>query len=303
VSLAQLAARNDLPVVLCGESGAGKELFAQAIHSASARADGPFVALNCGCIPASLLEAELFGYEPGTFTGARREGNAGKFERADGGTIFLVEVSELAPQAQAALLRVLEEREVVRLGGSSPRRIDARVVAATSQPLPDAVRSGRFRADLQFRINVLPIEVPPLRDRREDVALLARAFLADAEREVGRPGLSFSAEAFAALEAYAWPGNVRELRNVVLRSAATAPAPIVERQDLPPELRAATLAPEGAPAAAVPNVRRGEDGAVDRDALLGALHACGWNVARTAHALNVSRMTLYRWIRRAGIER
>jgi sigma-54 dependent transcriptional regulator, acetoin dehydrogenase operon transcriptional activator AcoR len=222
VAVARMAARNELPVVLRGESGTGKELFAQAIHSDSSRAEGPFVAVNCGCIPAALLEAELFGYEPGTFTGGRREGNAGKFEKAAEGTIFLDEVTELPPQAQAALLRVLQEREVVRLGGSSPRRIDTRVIAASNASLADAVRTGRFRADLYYRLNVLPIAIPPLRERREDVPLLARAFLREAEAEVGRSGLSFSDEAIASLEAHPWPGNIRELRNIVLRCAATA---------------------------------------------------------------------------------
>ena len=163
IVLARVAVRNDLPVVLFGESGTGKELFAQAIHSASARGDGPFIAVNCGSIPSALVEAELFGYEAGTFTGGRHEGKAGKFEDACGGTLFLDEVSELSPQSQTALLRVLQEREVVRLGGSSPRRVDVRVVTASNKRLPDEIRGGRFRADLYFRLNVLTIAVPPLR--------------------------------------------------------------------------------------------------------------------------------------------
>ncbi len=302
-TLARNAARNDLPVVLHGDSGTGKELFAQAIHGLSSRAGGPFVAVNCGCIPSALLEAELFGYEPGTFTGGRREGNAGKFERASRGTIFLDEVSELSPQAQAALLRVLQEREVVRLGGSSPRRIDIRVIAATNVSLAERVRAGRFRADLYFRLNVLPIAIPPLRERRTDVALLARAFLREAEAEVGRTGLSISDGAVGALEAYAWPGNVRELRNVVLRTAATAPAPVIEVRDLPEELRSAHLPRSGSGAGPLPGSRpTGADGP-DREALLRTLDASAWNIARTAQALHVSRMTLYRWLRKYHIER
>ena len=297
IAVARMAARNELPVVLRGESGTGKELFAQAIHSDSSRAEGPFVAVNCGCIPAALLEAELFGYEPGTFTGGRRDGNAGKFEKAADGTIFLDEVTELPPQAQAALLRVLQEREVVRLGGSSPRRIDTRVIAATNASLADAVRTGRFRADLYYRLNVLPIGIPPLRERREDVALLARAFLKEAEAEVGRSGLSFSHDAVACLEAYPWPGNIRELRNIVLRSAATAAKSVIGPADLPPEVRAAPVAGRG------PAPGRGEAGELDRETLIAALQASEWNVARTAHDLKVSRMTLYRWLRKFHIDR
>ena len=305
LALARMAARNELPVVLLGESGTGKELFAQAIHSDSARRDGPFIAVNCGCIPAALLEAELFGYEAGTFTGGRREGNAGKFEEACGGTLFLDEVSELSPQAQTALLRVLQEREVVRLGGSSPRRVDIRVVAASNKSLVEEIRAGRFRQDLYFRLNVLAISVPALRERGSDVALLARAFLSEAEEAVLRSGLSFSVDALRALADYEWPGNVRELRNVVLRCAATAPSAVIGAADLPEEVKAAVAtrrasAAAGAPAAA-PASGVGTDSA--RDALVRALEACSWNVARAAQTLQVSRMTLYRRLHKYGIAR
>jgi sigma-54 dependent transcriptional regulator, acetoin dehydrogenase operon transcriptional activator AcoR len=311
IALTRAAARNDLPVVLSGESGTGKELFAQAIHCASARSDGPFIAVNCGCIPAALLEAELFGYEAGTFTGGRKEGNAGKFEEACGGTLFLDEVSELSLQAQTALLRVLQEREVVRLGGSAPRRVDLRVVAATNKPLAEEIRAGRFRADLYYRLNVLAVSVPPLRERPGDVAYLARAFLKDAEAHVGRRDLSLSDAALRALEGYAWPGNVRELRNVMLRVAATSPGDVVSVLDLPPEVCAGTAAPPpcAAPVPAAPDVAAAEvapAGATadpDREALVRALEGASWNVARTAQSLRVSRMTLYRWLRKHNIER
>jgi transcriptional regulator of acetoin/glycerol metabolism len=306
LQLAHVASRNDLPVVLWGESGTGKELFAQAIHAASARAGAPFVAVNCGCIPAALLEAELFGYEPGTFTGGRKEGNTGKFEEADGGTLFLDEVSELPPQAQTALLRVLQEREVVRLGGSAPRRVDIRVIAASNRSLSQEIRAGRFRADLFFRLNVLTIAVPPLRERLADVAPLARYFLRDAEAQVGRSGLSLSDAAVRALEAYEWPGNVRELRNAILRAAATAPGDVVGLGDLPAEVRAALAAGEPAehgeavrPEVAAPS----GEGAGEREELLRALESTSWNIARTATQLRVSRMTLYRRMHRLGIER
>jgi sigma-54 dependent transcriptional regulator, acetoin dehydrogenase operon transcriptional activator AcoR len=307
VALARMASRNDLPVLLCGESGTGKELFAQAIHASSARGPGPFIAVNCGCIPAALLEAELFGYEAGTFTGGRKEGNAGKFEEAGGGTIFLDEASELSAQAQTALLRVLQEREIVRLGGSSPRRVDIRVVAASNKSLPEEIRAGRFRSDLYFRLNVLAIAVPALRDRSSDVDLLAATFLREAEAEVARSGLSFSPEALQALGEYDWPGNVRELRNVVLRCAATAPAAVIGVADLPEEVRAsvaAARAPAPPRLTLVPGAKRGE--AVeesDREALLRALESSSWNVARAAQALQISRMTLYRRLHKYGIQR
>jgi transcriptional regulator of acetoin/glycerol metabolism len=326
VALARMASRNDLPVVLLGESGTGKELFAQAIHSASARGDAAFIAVNCGSIPAALLEAELFGYEAGTFTGGRKEGNAGKFEEAGGGTIFLDEVSELSAQAQTALLRVLQEREVVRLGGSSPRRVDIRVIAAANKSLTDEIAAGRFRSDLYFRLNVLAIPVPPLRERHTDIAFLALAFLREAEAEVGRTALTFTEDALGALGAYGWPGNVRELRNVVLRVVATAPGPVIRVADLPAEVRAAAGGPPRAPApipspcpAPIPAPFPSEAGPAPatagapwplaaagdpgREGLLHALQASSWKVTRTALALQVSRQTLYRWLRKYGIER
>jgi len=296
VELARVAARTALPVVLFGESGTGKELYAQAIHGGSQRAAGPFVAVNCGSIPESLVEAELFGYDPGAFTGGRRDGSAGKFEQASGGTLFLDEVSELSPTGQTALLRVLQDGEVVRLGGGVRRRVDVRVVAATNRELREAVAGGRFREDLFYRLDVLSITVPPLRQRVEDIPGLAQAFLGQAEAEVGRSGLAFSDEAIAALQAFTWPGNVRQLRNVVLRAAATAPRQQIDATDLPAELRAppaAVPAPAGA-------MTRGDAGAEVLSSLLARLD---WNVARAAAELGVSRMTLYRRLQRHGLAR
>ncbi len=301
VELARTAARNSLPVILSGESGTGKELFAQAIHSAGNRQTERFVAVNCGSIPAQLVEAELFGYEAGTFTGARKEGNPGRFEDADGGTLFLDEVSELPPQAQTALLRVLQEKEVVRLGGSSPRRVDVRVVAATNKSLDDEIRAKRFRRDLYYRLNVFSISVPPLRERGDDILLLAQVFLAEAENEVERRGLTLAHDATTALRAHGWPGNVRELKNVLLRAAATAPRPRITAEDIVLDLGA----PD--PAAAAPGKESGPPREamldLDRGALVTALDSCTWNFRRTAHQLGISRMTLYRWMRRYGITR
>ena len=301
VELARTAARKELPVVLSGESGTGKELFAQAIHAASGRQGGPFVVVNCGCIPAQLVEAELFGYEAGTFTGAKPGGSSGRFEDADGGTLFLDEVSELPHQAQVALLRLLQEKEVVRLGGSMPRRLDVRIVAATNKPLDEEIRAKRFRRDLYYRLNVFSISVPSLRHRCDDIALLAEGFLAEVEADVGRRNLTLAAEAVDALRAYAWPGNVRELKNVISRAAATAPQSQITARDL-------LLETDGSqPAAAVPGAGREtlREAVLrsERKAILEALDACAWNFARAAQRLGIARTTLYRLLSQYGISR
>ncbi|MFL5411665.1 MAG: sigma-54-dependent Fis family transcriptional regulator [Myxococcales bacterium] len=336
IDLARTAASNTLPVVLGGESGTGKELFAHAIHASSLRSSGPFVVVHCGAIPSQLVEAELFGYEPGTFTGGRSQGNPGRFEDADGGTLFLDEVSELAPAAQTALLRVLQEKEIVRLGGSAPRQVDVRIVAASNKPLDEEIRKGRFRRDLYYRLNVLAVPIPALRERVEDVEFLALSFLEEAEQAVGRSGLSLSAAALAALRTHSWPGNVRELRNVILRAAATCshqeilPEDItldkgttggVEPEDDPPSVRSGLRAcatgdagearssaypvtpPVFDPEARKRPTLRDTVDESERQALLGALEQCGWNFVRTAEALGISRMTLYRRLARFGIAR
>jgi transcriptional regulator of acetoin/glycerol metabolism len=301
LELARAAAQNELPVVVSGESGTGKELFAHSIHAASGRQGGPFVAVNCGSIPAQLIEAELFGYEAGAYTGAKKEGSAGRFEDANGGTLLLDEVSELTQQAQTALLRVLQEKEVVRLGSSVPRRVDVRVVAATNKLLEEEIRQKRFRRDLYYRLNVLPISIPPLRERGDDLLLLAQVFLADAEVDVGRRPLTLSADAIEVLRSHSWPGNVRELKNVILRAAATAPNPEITARDLLVDPQA----PRPAADRPRPEVRKFKETVLltERSALLEALEACGWNYARTARHLGISRMTLYRMLGKCNISR
>ena len=299
--LARAAAGNDLPVILQGESGTGKELFAHSIHAASSRRAGPFVAVNCGGLPPQLIEAELFGYEAGAFTGAKREGNLGRCELADGGTLFLDEVSELPSSAQTALLRVLQEREVVRLGSFTPHMVDVRIVAATNKSLGDEIQAGRFREDLYYRLSVLTIPVPPLRERRGDVPLLANVFLAEAESTLHRGKLTFSREAIEAMNTHAWPGNIRELKNAVMRAAATSSHAMIEADDLMLR-RVGTGPPHPAELQQGPHVRERIQ-SLDREAVLHAIQEADWNYARAAKRLGISRMTLYRWSRKHAILR
>jgi transcriptional regulator of acetoin/glycerol metabolism len=280
LQIARMAARNDLPLLVSGEPGTGKELLARAIHGEGRRGGGPFVAVTCAAVPPLRAGGEPFG--------------AG----AGGGTLFLDEVCELPAEHQGALLRALQALELATLAGSAPPVADVRVIAASSEPLHDAMRAGRFRRDLYDRLAVLSIAVPPLRDRGEDVVLLARAFLADAEREVGRAGLTFSAAALEALRAHSWPGNVRELGNVVLRAAAIARSHRISARDI--QLDGRPSDPQPAPGPVVGTLR----GAVldaERDALVAALDASGWNVVRAAARLGVSRTTIYRRLRSLGL--
>jgi len=290
--MASLVAAADLPVLITGESGTGKEIIAQSIHNASRRAGKPFIAVNCGAIPHELSEAEFFGYETGAFTGAKRGGNAGRFEQADGGTIFLDEVCELSPRAQVSLLRTLQDIEVVRLGSSVARRFDVRVIAATNRGLRQEVARGRFRQDLFYRLNVLTIEVPPLRHRREDISMLAETFLASIKE---RRAIGFSREAMALLEAYDWPGNVRELKSVVQRAAILADEPEVRGQDLPIDV---SLCGQGRAASSPAEaLRRRHVLLSEPEHALNVLNQCSGNVTEAARRLGVSRMTIYRRIR------
>lgn len=312
VRMAQVAARNDVTVFLSGESGTGKELFAQAIHNASDRRDGPFIAVNCGALPKSLIEAELFGYESGSFTGAKREGCAGKFELASGGTIFLDEIGDMPFDVQVTLLRVLQNREVRRIGASKSIRIDVRIITATNQNLEQLVADKLFREDLFYRINVFRIRIPPLRERTGDVRLLSEFFLEKYGGTVPGNGVShFSPEAMELMERYPWPGNVRQLENSVERAVyLTAEGPITPA-GLPPELReyhgvAAsaparehTVAVQPAPTFVEPSlsVRKNERQRIEQ-----ALCQTHGNVKEAALLLEISRRTLYRRLHQYGID-
>ena len=232
----QSAAPSHGRVLIRGESGTGKELIARAIHRQSLRAERPFVEVNCAAIPDELIESELFGHERGAFTGATTK-RRGKFEAADGGTIFLDEVGDMSLKTQAKVLRVLQEQTFERVGGSETLTVDVRVIAASNKDLEEEIQKGAFREDLFYRLNVIPFEVPPLRERKEDITLLAAHFLGLFSREYGKRQKALSPEAMDLLLQYAWPGNVRELRNVIERMVIMVPQDVIGRHDLAPSIR------------------------------------------------------------------
>ena len=277
------ASTTRLPVLVRGESGVGKEVLAQALHAASDRRAGPFVAVNCAALSAELVESELFGYAEGAFSGARAGGQRGKFEHADGGTIFLDEVGELPLAAQATLLRVLQEGEVAVVGAALPRRVDVRVVAATNAPLDEAVRAGAFRLDLFHRLDVLSVTLPPLRERAGDLPLLVEHLRARVERDAGFP-LILSEGALDGLAAHAWPGNVRELENVLRRLAVQAQGAVVEREHLPFQ-----------------GVTPPTAGREPHAAHLMAVVQRSKNMTEAAASLGVTRSTLYRQLERLNL--
>jgi DNA-binding NtrC family response regulator len=300
----QKVAETDLTVLIRGESGTGKELVAQALHQHSARKQGPFVAVNCAAIGRELVESELFGHEKGAFTGAEAR-RIGRFEAADGGTIFLDEIGDMAPDTQAKVLRVLQERSFERVGGSKPLQVDVRVVAATHRDLERDVRDGRFREDLYYRLQVVELELPPLRERREDVPALAERFLEQLAERHGRPGRRLSPGALAALSRHAWPGNVRELRNVVERAAVLAPGDEIQAEDLAfSGPRGAGERPaDAADAAGLPftEAKRSAIESFERAFLLRALRENEGNVSRTAEAIGMVRQSLQQKIRELGL--
>ncbi|WP_440779124.1 sigma-54 interaction domain-containing protein [Pseudomonas syringae] len=297
--LGRIASRSDSTTLILGESGTGKELFAQAIHNASERCNGPFVAVNCGAIPRDLVQSELFGHVEGAFTGSARGGSAGKFELADGGTIFLDEIGDMSFDAQVSLLRVLQEGEVTRVGAKQSRQVNVRIIAATHRNLSQAVVDGAFREDLYYRLNVLNLTVPPLRMRREDVPVLAQHFLDRCARSLRKSVQGISPEALDILCAYHWPGNVRELENIIERAANLALTERLQTTDLPLEIKQ-RLRPSVP--GRMPELQAAPDlGTHEMNAIITALKATHGNIRLAAKQLNVSRGGLYNKMNRFGL--
>lgn len=283
-------------VLIYGESGTGKELVARALHVASLRADRGFVEVNCAAIPEELIESELFGHVKGSFTGAT-ENKVGKFEKADGGTLFLDEVGDMSLRTQAKVLRVLEEQRLEPVGSNQTVSVDVRVIAATNKTLEDEIAHGRFREDLFYRLNVIPFTLPPLRERIEDVPILARYFMREFAVAYGRKPKELSEAALGVMARYHWPGNVRELRNLIERLMIVVPQDKIEPQHLPPELFRS-----GSRVAQQPNATLHEArSAYERDFILRKLEENQWHMTRTAEALGLERSHLYRRMRALGI--
>jgi len=286
-------ATSDAPVLVLGESGTGKEMVAQAIHRQSPRKDGPFVAINCSAIPETLLESELFGHEKGSFTGAHVQ-RKGRVEMASGGTLFLDEIGELPALLQVKLLRFLQEQTIERVGGRQPIQVDTRVVAATNVDLKKAIIENKFREDLFYRLAVVVINLPPLRDREADVRLLAQEFLRRAASKIGKSGLIFDHDALRALKDHAWPGNVRELDNRVKRAVIMADGKRLSPEDL--ELTGVSERPSAA------NLKEAREG-VEREMIQKALRKHGGKIAPAATDLGISRPTLYELMDKLGLKR
>jgi two-component system, NtrC family, nitrogen regulation response regulator NtrX len=316
----QRAAPTNATVMLLGESGVGKELVARTVHRNSPRSGQRFVQVNCAAIPEELIESELFGHEKGSFTGAT-EKQIGKFEQADRGTIFLDEVGDMSPKTQAKVLRVLQEQEVERLGSARTIKVDVRVIAATNKDLEEAISRGEFREDLFFRLNVIPIVVPPLRERREDIPQLVQHFARLTSDEHNLKPKKFEAAAMDALQRYRWRGNIRELRNTVERVMIMSPADVVRHDDLPGEIRsgesratsvsaAEPRAAASAGAAAAPasgstppsgTLREFKD-AAERAYLVQKLRENNWNISKTAEVIDTPRSNLYKKLEQYGIK-
>ena len=293
-----MAAPTNGRVLIFGENGTGKELVARSIHQLSLRRLGPFVEVNCAAIPEELIESELFGHMKGAFTGAVAD-RRGKFEASDGGTLFLDEIGDMSLMTQAKVLRALQEQVVEPVGGTGTVKVDVRILAATNKDLPTEIRAGRFREDLYFRLNVIPIFVPPLRDRESDIPLLASHFMAELAREYGRRPKQLDAGAAAGLRSYRWPGNVRELRNVVERLMIMVPGDTITLSDLV-FLDPAAVAVADPPGLPVLSLHDARD-RFERDYILRALGAQQGNMSRTAEVLGVERSNLYRKMRAFGL--
>jgi DNA-binding NtrC family response regulator len=289
--VAKAAADSASTILVLGESGTGKELLARAIHEESPRRTGPFVAVSCAALTESLLESELFGHEKGSFTGAAAQ-KRGKFELAQGGTLFLDEIGDISPKLQVDLLRALEERRFYRVGGSEPIDVDVRIIAATNRDLKKAIDEGTFRDDLYYRLNVIAITLPPLRERKEDIPMLVEHFLEQLCIETGKRIEGVSTETMDFLVAYDWPGNVRELKNVLERAAVLVKGPIIEPDDL------------GLPAVDVGDMEGSTESLreMERRHILKVLNEHSWNVTRSAQTLGIDRVTLYHKIKKYDLK-
>jgi transcriptional regulator with PAS, ATPase and Fis domain len=288
--IVEKVAREEVPVLVRGETGAGKELVARALHVLSGRAAGPFRAINCAALPASLLESELFGHVRGAFTGAVRDA-AGHFALADGGTLFLDEIGELPLEVQAKLLRVIETQTILPLGGRDPLPVDVRIISATHRALRTEVEQGRFRPDLMYRLRVIPVFLPPLRERPGDVALLVGRIVAEMNGKARRRIERVSAAALTALDGYDWPGNVRELRNALAYAYAIGDGPLLEAVDLPPEVSGIARVGTAPP----------RPGAGEAEQIRALLARHRGNRDQVARALGMSRVTLWRRMKKLGI--
>ncbi|MFS0739228.1 sigma-54 dependent transcriptional regulator [Brevundimonas sp. 3P9-tot-E] len=327
-ALGQRAAKSSIPVLITGESGVGKEVIARALHGASDRAGKPFIAVNCGALPANLVESILFGHEKGAFTGAH-EKHAGKFVEANGGTLFLDEIGELPLDMQVKLLRALQEGEVDPVGGKRPVKVDVRIVSATNRDPAQQVKEGAFREDLFYRLNVFPIEAPALRERREDIPALVEHFIARFNLEEGKRVIGCSPETLVLLQGHDWPGNVRQLENAVYRALVLANSPLLQPHDFPAisgvavPLDAVAAAPSGpdAPASASASVSTDDDGQhdspvritddrghvrtleqIERDLIQHAIEVYSGHMSEIARRLGIGRSTLYRKVREQGLE-
>ena len=292
LNLIQQVAPSSASVVIVGDSGTGKELAARTIHDLSPRRSGPYIAINCAALPETLMESELFGHERGAFTGADRR-REGCFELANGGTLLLDEIGEMKAELQAKLLRVLEEQKIRRLGGSAEIAVDVRVLAATNRNLEAAIREGRFREDLYYRLNVFTLELPPLCERAEDIPLLIEYFLQEMQAPAGKVVNGIDAECLEVLKAYRWPGNVRQLRNVIERALIVARGPLISVADLPPELKRA-----GGTSATLEIKLGASLDEIEREVITRTIDFVGGNKSRAAEILGVSLKTLYNRLER-----
>ncbi|SHH67850.1 PAS domain S-box-containing protein [Caloranaerobacter azorensis DSM 13643] len=298
--LAMKVAKTDSNVLITGESGTGKELFAHAIHNASKRYLGPFIRINCAAIPEELLESELFGYEEGAFTGARKGGKKGKFELANGGTILLDEIGDMSIKMQAKLLRVLQEKEIERLGGDVVRNIDVRIIASTNKDLEMLVRQGLFREDLYFRLNVMSIKIPPLRERKEDISILAKKLLVKVSSKLGKYVEGISNDAIKCLESYDWPGNIRELENVIERAINLLDSDlIIKPEHLPEKITKNKTKKYFYEGKGLKNIIE----EIEKEIILKCLEENDWNKNKVAKILGISRVGLYKKIERYNLNK